>query len=513
MMTNEKTVLIQKMEKQRFLPISEETLSLYETYRSCIDQYDPDELSYHLFYQGEYFFRVGNFNQALNFLNRCLQAPKSNALHYLDVRSYNIIGLIYGYLAQESIAINYLNLAKSMSQTLSLDRETAACCINLGHIYSQLDIRDTALSYFKEALTYADHTSRDNYNLQVLCLASCGILYCKNKQYDKALNMSERITASMQENDHVFYDASVLALNILLYDVTQDKDALDADLNKLLTLNSSYIDFIEMSEFYFDVCAYLLAQNMSAECEAILDCIEAYTNASPLYFLKYEYLQLRTAYAKNFASEGDYLSACSQLITLRPDYLKEQNYAKLYCLAYIERLHQAKNDSELFREKSRIDQMTGLLNKYTIQFLVEENLAKSSGKRPSAMILIDLDHFKQINDTLGHLVGDSFISQTASIIQNYFKDHALCGRVGGDEFLVYLSDASEPDSIALQAEILRQEIYRQTSERNITITTQASIGIAFSSERCADYESLFAAADGALYRAKMEGRNKVIVAS
>lgn len=64
----------------------------------------------------------------------------------------------------------------------------------------------------------------------------------------------------------------------------------------------------------------------------------------------------------------------------------------------------------------------------------------------------------------------------------------------------------------LQSEILRQEIYREISERNITITTQASIGIAFSSEYCYNYESLFNMADQALYRAKLEGRNKVIVA-
>lgn len=103
MMTNEKTVLIREMEKQRFLPISVETLSLYDTCSSCMNQYEPDELSYHLFYQGEYFpgweILVRHY-----FFYRCLQAPKSNELHHLDVRSYNIIGLIYGYLAQDSIA-------------------------------------------------------------------------------------------------------------------------------------------------------------------------------------------------------------------------------------------------------------------------------------------------------------------------------------------------------------------------------------------------------------------------
>lgn len=156
--------------------------------------------------------------------------------------------------------------------------------------------------------------------------------------------------------------------------------------------------------------------------------------------------------------------------------------------------------------------MTGLLNKYTIHFLIMEELAKSTPDAQSAMILIDMDHFKQINDTLGHLAGDNFICQTAAVIRECFRDTALCGRVGGDEFLVYLSNISDVSFVVLQAEILRQEIYRRISERNITVTTQASIGISFSSEYCYDYESLFAAADHALYRAKMSGRNKVVVA-
>jgi diguanylate cyclase (GGDEF)-like protein len=129
------------------------------------------------------------------------------------------------------------------------------------------------------------------------------------------------------------------------------------------------------------------------------------------------------------------------------------------------------------------------------------------------MILIDLDHFKQINDTLGHLTGDALICQTAISIKNYFKDRAICGRIGGDEFLIYFSNVTDPSFVVLQAEILRQGIYQQISQHNITITGQASIGIAFSNEACSSYDTLFAAVDKALYRAKLEGRNKTVVAN
>lgn len=512
MITNEKTALIEQMEKQRFLPITKETLSLYQSYGALIDQHDPDELSLLLFYEGEYFFRLGDLNQALSFLTRCLQAPKSTSLYYLDALSYNIIGLIYSYLGQETIAINYLFQAKTLSTDLKLTRECAVCCTNLGLIYGQLEVYDTALDYFNQALFYAGDSANQSYNIAVLCHAYRGILYCKNHEYEKALDASQRIETLMQGNPMLFYDASVLNLNVRLYDMHKNDKALKETLAKLLTLVSSSMDFLELSEFYFDICDYLLEKEMSEALSSVLSYIQPYCMQSPLIFLRYTYLKYQVAYSKKFCLAGDYLRYCGQMIMLHSRYQEEQNQAKLYSLEYVERLRQTKNDSELYREKSRIDQMTGLLNKYTIQFLVEEDLSKASPAKQSALILVDLDHFKQINDTLGHLTGDSFICQTASVIQNYFKDNALCGRVGGDEFLVYISDATDRSFIILQTEILRQEIHRRTSERNITITTQASIGIAFSSEYCYNYETLFSAADKALYRAKLEGRNKVVVA-
>lgn len=512
MMTNEKTVLIKQMENQRFLPITDETLHLYRSYSALIDQHDPDELSYLLFYEGEYFFRMGDLKHALSHLTRCLQAPKSSNLRYLDALSYNIIGLIYSYLGQESISISYLRQAMTLSADLRLEREYAVSCANLGLIYGQLNLYDTALNYFDQALSYASVASSLTYNLAVLCQAYRGIFFCRNHEYDKALDASRQIELLLEKNPVLFYDAAVLNLSIRLYDVHKDDIALSQNLTKLVSLISSSLDFLELSEFYFDVCAYLLEKNMTAACTLVLDYIDEYCMQSPLIILRYTYLKYRAAYSKSFSPEKEYLKLSSQLIDLHPRYEEEQNQAKLFSLEYVERLRQTKNDSEMYREKSRVDQMTGLLNKYTTQFLVEEDLSNFSPSRQSALILIDLDHFKQINDTLGHLVGDSFICQTASIIQNYFKDNALCGRVGGDEFLVYISDAADRSFVMLQAEILRQEIYRQTSERNITITTQASIGIAFSSEYCYNYESLFSAADEALYRAKLGGRNKVVVA-
>lgn len=511
-MTHDKTALIEQMEKQRFLPITGETHDLYETFGSLIDRHDPDALSYLLFFEGEYLFRTGDFNPAIHHLSRCIHAPKSTPLKYLDARSYNIIGHIYGFFGRESIALNCLQQAKSISDTFHFSRESAICRVSLGHIYAQLELYDTALDYFDQAGVYTPEGSDPSYNLAIPCEACRGIILCKTNRYEEALICASRIDALIEEGNSLFYSAAVFDFQIRLFDHQKDEARFRAALDNLLAASSGSLDFLELSRFYFGAYTYLLTQQRQDECRMVLEHIGMCVADSPLVFLHYLYLKCRVRYAKVFLSEDEHLQAGSDFIALRPRFLAEQTYAKLHSLGYVERLRQMKNDSDMYRKKSRTDQMTGLLNKHTIRFLIEEDMAKLSSTKQSAMILVDLDHFKQINDTLGHLTGDALICQTGSIIQNYFGDKALCGRVGGDEFLVYIGEASDIPSILLQAEMLRQEICRQTSVQSITVTTQASIGIAFSSAYCYDYETLFGIADGALYRAKLEGRNKVVVA-
>ena len=129
----------------------------------------------------------------------------------------------------------------------------------------------------------------------------------------------------------------------------------------------------------------------------------------------------------------------------------------------------------------------------------------------AAVLVIDMDHFKQVNDTLGHLAGDTILSDTAIIIQKFFKEDNLCGRIGGDEFAIFIKNVQDISSLLIQAEFLRQEIAKTTSERSVTIEICASIGIALSTAGFTDYASLFAAADKALYQAKKNGRNKIEV--
>lgn len=509
-MISEKDILRKKIENLRSLPITKDTFSVYEAYHDMIDPHNPDDVSFLLFHEGEYFFRTGNFDRALSSLTRCLQAPKSQELKYLDAFSYNILGLINCYLGSETIACNHLLQCRTISEELHLEREIIMSYINQGVVYVQLEDYDGALRCYDAALAALTADSADYPDMMMRCQLYRGILFCKMGDAKNALSLFETLSMEYTEGEDASLDICMLDFKIHLYDDRKDASLLKDTMHKLLELLSPDSDFLPYCKFYLEICSFLIEHELQQEAAQLLAYVEPFFQNSPLIFLKRDYLQLKAAYAKRYDALL-YPDICSQIIKLQPACQEEQRLAKLYNLEFVERLCKTKNDSEMFRRKSQLDQMTGLLNKYTIQFLIEEELAKNSARQPSAFLLIDLDHFKQINDTLGHMMGDVFICRTASVIQNFFQDAALCGRVGGDEFLVFINQAADRAFIQLQAEILLQEIYRQTSDNNITVTTQASIGIAFSSNDRNTYERLFAAADQALYEAKTNGRNKIIV--
>lgn len=511
-MINEKEILVKRILKLRQEPMTEELLTLLSQYKAIIDPNNPDEISQLLFYEGECYFRLGNLDKSLQCLTRCLHAPKSFSLLYLDALSYNLLGMIYLYLGQESIAQYNLLESIRICEEAHLSHEFSISYANLGYLYSNLGNYEKAIDYNKKALSYLNPDAEESKGLMALCLAYQGIAYFKSGSFTDAVDTGKHLHSFLHNLPDGSYIVPVLVLDLLTAYHDGKHDAFSDTFHKLLEYASTDKDFLMFSLFYFDVFDFLLEEHLQPQMRQLLDHIQHYASDLPLQFLKYQIQDYETRYARDYLSEDDYLTAVSQLLDLHPAYDAEQRSALVYSLEYTEQIHQTKHLSEQLEKKSKLDPMTGLFNKYTIQFLAEEHLTGMNPSSTAALLLIDMDHFKQINDTLGHLTGDAIISDTALIIRRFFSNDAICGRIGGDEFLIFIPNVEERSSLVLQAELLRQEIWNQTAERNLTVTTQASIGIAFSNEELMDYEHLFKAADQALYRAKREGRNKVIVA-
>ena len=164
-----------------------------------------------------------------------------------------------------------------------------------------------------------------------------------------------------------------------------------------------------------------------------------------------------------------------------------------------------------YKDLSRTDALTGLYNRRYLKELVDRLNTEVDRPATSALIMLDLDNFKDINDTYGHLVGDLLLTKTATKIKKHIRKTDIGCRYGGDEFLVFLSGANSDiaKSIAdgIRTDILEDFSY---SEEGQEIHHTISIGV--TENRDDDtFDSMFLRADAALYRSKNSGRNRISV--
>jgi diguanylate cyclase (GGDEF)-like protein len=163
------------------------------------------------------------------------------------------------------------------------------------------------------------------------------------------------------------------------------------------------------------------------------------------------------------------------------------------------------------RNDAVIDQLTGMLNRNALRSRVNEltQQARMTGE-PVGVIIGDLDHFKSINDTMGHSVGDVVLREVAYLLRKQLRAFDLAYRLGGEEFLVLLPGA-ELDVAAELAGRLRATVADNLVAGKVSATI--SLGVAASRRgEPFDYQAVFEEADSALYEAKRDGRDQVCLA-
>ncbi len=182
-------------------------------------------------------------------------------------------------------------------------------------------------------------------------------------------------------------------------------------------------------------------------------------------------------------------------------------------------IERQRTDEELARREEELsflathDPLTGLPNRTLILDRVEQILARSRrSQAPVAALFIDLDNFKDINDTLGHTIGDELLQAVAARLEGVIRDADALGRLGGDEFVVIseeLSLAAGPELVAERLLEALQQPFKLGADRQTRVSVRASIGIAIGERTSA--EELLRKADIAMYRAKWDGKHRYVV--
>ncbi len=172
-----------------------------------------------------------------------------------------------------------------------------------------------------------------------------------------------------------------------------------------------------------------------------------------------------------------------------------------------------KESEERLRLLSITDSLTGTSNRRHFVEAAEQELARARRYgHPSSLLMLDIDHFKSINDTHGHAVGDEALRTFTAACRALLRESDLLGRTGGEEFAILL-----PETDVAGARMVAERIRRCTAEllvpaRTETVRFTVSIGVACCAAGTRDVDAMLSSADEALYRAKAAGRNRVLCA-
>ncbi len=166
-----------------------------------------------------------------------------------------------------------------------------------------------------------------------------------------------------------------------------------------------------------------------------------------------------------------------------------------------------KQAERILQDRAERDSLTRLLNKHAGRRHIEDYLAQYPQGVPCALLIIDLDNFKQVNDQYGHLFGDAVLTRAAREIKKFFRSQDILARIGGDEFMVLMRGVSDRHLVQSRCSRLLEAFRIAFREQGHRLELGCSIGISLAPEHGTDYSQLFRRADQALYQAKAMGKH------
>lgn len=169
-----------------------------------------------------------------------------------------------------------------------------------------------------------------------------------------------------------------------------------------------------------------------------------------------------------------------------------------------ERLEQKTQEVTEIKSKSYQDALTGLWNRAYTEENVEKLIAEGVH---GALMMIDMDNFKAINDLYGHLAGDHTLKMFADTLRTYAKEGDILCRVGGDEFIVFVKEVASKSELGERAANIIRDLNKKLDECKFDTNSSVSIGIAQTPEDGTEYKTLYNCADKALYYVKQNGKN------
>lgn len=304
----------------------------------------------------------------------------------------------------------------------------------------------------------------------------------KNEELEHAISQEQQYRISMVKDAITFYEVNVTK-DFIIKGFENERKEMGRE-------NLSYTDMLNLMARKIihsgDVEGFIYRH----KCESV---IERFKNGESEYTVEYRRLM----------DDGNYIWVRA-IVNL----VEDIENGDIKAFACIKNIHNEKKNQLELQRLAECDALTGLQNKNTVSKLIDEHLAQSSSSASSAFFMIDVDDFKNVNDHLGHVYGDAVLCELAEKLARIFRSTDIVGRIGGDEFIVFLKDGAIARKVEEKAKEICKAFYISYKGLNgEEYTISSSIGISISPRDGSCFADLYNCADIALYAAKDEGKN------
>lgn len=208
----------------------------------------------------------------------------------------------------------------------------------------------------------------------------------------------------------------------------------------------------------------------------------------------------------SFKYERKLTDGSTRWVHTEVNFLTDADSGHLCVMLSAKDINKIKQEQDRLVKAAKLDSMTLLLNRETTMEHITQIL-RDEDDRQHALFMLDIDNFKELNDTLGHQAGDEFLIKLARELKNHFRESDVVGRIGGDEFFALMRNVTEHEQIERKAKDLI-DIIKGITEKHAQVELGGSIGISIYPKDGRTLDDLYAKADSAMYKAKRSGKNK-----
>lgn len=477
---------------------------------------DPYYIAAALYFQAYYEFSRGNYKECLQ---HCFQSEEyCGKNEYLKILAYihNLQGIVYSDLGDFLTSLHFLLKAYYLTMDHPEFEYHYAIINNLGTLFHDIDCEQRGIEYFIRAFQERRKMHLEFSLNDGIILTNILMVYMKMNRAAEAAPWYETFLRYFKDNDHVVLTENRIMISIFELWHRKDIAKLKQRLYDFLEAAPHTSDYKNTVRNYMDCIHICISLKLKDQAYLLYRNLEKMESHHPNSINSARLADIKVELAMQFCSKEELFLHLLEAYRLNRKAREQEKRNNLQSMMNKMDLENAlyeqhiilQRNEELLRS-NKLDPFTEVLNKTAFRNHVLEAIRGKRADEKGAFFILDIDNFKIINDTCGHLVGDQVIMKVAANLQNNLREEDLVGRIGGDEFCMYLNHISCIEDIEKNALRIIDNI-RNLNISKLQKQLTVSMGICIvDTEK--DFEDIFMKADHALYEAKANGRDQFVV--